>query len=67
MERPDWWADWIPKTCGNGHELVIGTAQTSFVACTGCPATTDGRGHEVLHCLVEHCGWTTRPPGCVQR
>ena len=54
--RGDWaeW-DWIPTHCDNGHELVMGGVNSSFVMCPGCPATRDDRGHH-----VDTCGY----PGC---
>ncbi len=53
-----WWArayPWIPAVDERGHPLGPGAVNLSFIACLGCPATTDERGHPVARCRVIGC------------
>jgi hypothetical protein len=56
--KRDWFAEtypWMPAADANGHKLGEGKISLSFVACRGCPAATDGRGHHVAYCSVIPC------------
>jgi hypothetical protein len=59
---------WIPATDAAGHELGPGKISLSFDPCrTGCPAITDGRGHNIAFCRISGCtAPAARPADCVQ-
>jgi hypothetical protein len=60
--RPNWWPDWIPPACANGHPLVVGSVTLSWVKCT-CPAVVAG-GHHNWYCSTAGCRAEVKPPEC---
>lgn len=62
MARPDWWPDWLPETCAEGHRYDDGVS-LSWESCPNCPAAPNG-GHHVWYCRVDSCrAEPARPPG----
>ncbi len=65
---PEWFMrEWpeMPERDDAGHELGPGQVSFSFVSCDPCPATTDGRGHDVAYCRTDGCrAAEIRPVGC---
>ena len=60
VKRPDWWPDWVPETCANGHALLPGAVTSGWVWCD-CPGAS-ANGHNEWRCGVIGCRWTLLPP-----
>ena len=65
MSRPDWWPDWLPDACSEGHPYDLGV-KVAWEQCPDCPAANRAGGHHVWFCGVVGCrAEPTRPPGHV--